>query len=64
MFDTIIDFDPDYAADSVSHGIFDVVIDCVESTIEQAYEVEIIVVGIADGKSNIITDYDPDYKLN
>ena len=60
MFDTIIDFDPKYAADSVSHGI----INCVESTIEQACEVEIIVVGIADGESNIITDYDPDYKLS
>ena len=48
----------------MSHVIFDIVTDCVASTIEEAYEIDIIVVSIADGESNIITDYDPDYKLN
>ena len=60
MFDIIIDFDPDDAPDSVSHIIFDVVVDCVALTIEATHEFD-IVVGIADGASNIITDYDTDY---
>ena len=64
MFDTIIDFDTDDALDSVSHVVFDVVVDCVSLTIEATHKLDIVVVGIADGASNIITDYDTDYKLS
>ena len=36
--DIIIDFNPDDAPDSVSHIIFEVIVDCTVPTIEATYE--------------------------
>ena len=45
------------------HVTFTVVTNCVASTFEEAHDDDILVVGIADGESNIITNYDTDYML-